>query len=162
MLPIVLACSPVAYYVPDPTWAPKLPASMTPGKVSALAVSDKLDRVFVGQRGAGAPSILCFTHNGTFERGFGDEIKSVHGMKVHNENLWVTDTKSHTVNKYDAATGKLLLTLGTAGKSGNGTNPVQFGSVADVAFDSSGNLFISDGDGGENNRVMKLAGSHTA
>ena len=57
------------------------------------------------------------------------------------------------------ASGKLELVLGTAGQAGNGTFPLQFGNVADVAFDTSGALFVSDGDGGVNNRVVKIGAS---
>jgi sugar lactone lactonase YvrE len=161
----IAACSVLSVsFVPDPTWVPTLPAGLTSGKVSSLAV-DRQSTVFVGQRGTGAPPVMVFAYNGTYLRGFGSEIKGFHGLKVQpmtgtskNDALWVTDTKDHDVKKYDSVTGKLLLRIGTTGTAGNGTDPIQFGSVADIAFDSSGNIYISDGDGGVNNRVMKLSG----
>ena len=40
---------------------------------------------------------------------------------------------------------------------GTGLNPtLQFGNVADVAIDDIGNTYITDGDGGVNNRFVKL------
>jgi hypothetical protein len=156
-----------ASYVPDPTWVPTLPAGLTSGKVSALAV-DRRSNVFIGQRGTGAPPVMVFANNGTYLRGFGSEIKGFHGMQIQpmtntakHDILWVTDTKDHDVKKYDSVTGKLLLRIGTTGTAGNGTDPVQFGTVADIAFDSFGNIYISDGDGGVNNRVMKLSSDDT-
>ena len=162
---------------PDPTWSPELPSGLVAAQVSSLAVDDRpLDRkrspiVYVAQRGAGAPPLLAFSHNGTYLRGFGSgEVVKAHGLQLQpaiaqpplgtrDPTLWVTDTGDHTLKQYEVASGKLLLTLGTpsSGGGGNGTQPVlQFGNVADVAFDASGALYISDGDGGVNNRVLKL------
>jgi hypothetical protein len=151
-------------YIPDPSWNPIIPSSIHPGKVSAVAV-DRQSNVFIGQRGLDN-KIMRFTNNGTYLKSFGDEIKTVHGMKIQtgkgseHDYLWVTDTGSHDVKKYDSVTGNLLLTLGTTGHSGNGTDPIQFGSVADISFDNNGSIYISDGDGGENHRVVKLSGEN--
>ena len=46
--------------------------------------------------------------------------------------------------------------LGTPGKKGNGTSPLQFDQVADVAISDQGEMYIVDGDGGMNNRLLKL------
>lgn len=67
--------------------------------------------------------------------------------------LWTTDSGASTVSKWDPATGSRLATIGS---KGTGLHPLQFGSVADVAFDTSGGVYISDGDGGINARVVKL------
>ena len=71
--------------------------------------------------------------------------------------LWITDAHAGKVMKFDPMTGKLLLTLGSPG---SGINPIQFGSVADIAFDAEGSVYISDGDGGVNARIMKLDSSY--
>jgi hypothetical protein len=53
--------------------------------------------------------------------------------------------------------GERLGTIGTCGEGGSGLNPVQFDKVTDIAFDSKGLRWISDGDlGGLNNRVLQL------
>jgi len=67
--------------------------------------------------------------------------------------LWVTDSGAGKVLKFDALSGTLLAVLGA---HGTGLHPLQFGAVADVAFDAGGNVYISDGDGGINSRVVKL------
>lgn len=48
---------------------------------------------------------------------------------------------------------------GTTGVSGTGLHPLQFDAVADVSFGTDKVIFVSDGDGGVNNRVLKLDSS---
>ena len=44
--------------------------------------------------------------------------------------------------------GDVLKEFGTSGVAGKGVHPtLQFGSVADVAVDDLGNIYITDGDG---------------
>jgi DNA-binding beta-propeller fold protein YncE len=50
--------------------------------------------------------------------------------------------------------GKLLRTFGTPGRAGSGLAPLQFGDVADA--DGIDTMFVSDGDGGVNNRIVAL------
>jgi hypothetical protein len=40
--------------------------------------------------------------------------------------------------------------------AGNGTDPLQFGNVADIAIGENA-IFVADGDGGVNNRVVALS-----
>jgi DNA-binding beta-propeller fold protein YncE len=59
--------------------------------------------------------------------------------------------------KVFSTTGELVQTIGQCGKPGTGIDPLQFDRVTDVAADSAGFLYISDGDiGGLNHRVVKL------
>ena len=53
--------------------------------------------------------------------------------------------------------GKLLQVLGTPGKAGSGLNPLEFDQPAEVYVHSSGEIYIVDGDGGMNNRLIKLS-----
>lgn len=46
--------------------------------------------------------------------------------------------------------------MGVAGKSGTSLHPLMFGDVADIAINDEGVLYIADGDGGVNNRVVKV------
>lgn len=63
----------------------------------------------------------------------------------------------HTIKQYSSS-GKLLQVLGTAGKSGSGLNPLQFDQPADIFIhDSTKEIYIVDGDGGMNNRLIKLS-----
>ena len=46
--------------------------------------------------------------------------------------------------------------MGVAGKAGTSLHPLMFGNVADIAINEEGVLYIADGDGGVNNRVVKV------
>lgn len=75
-----------------------------------------------------------------------DGYGTVHGMKIDASTapptLWVTDSGKGRVRWYEPATGELLGSLGTKGSS---IDPLEFGSVADIAFDAEGGVYISDG-----------------
>jgi DNA-binding beta-propeller fold protein YncE len=90
-----------------------------------------------------------------------------HGLDVDRKgNVWVTDAvannripsgdkRGHVVVKF-SATGKVLLTLGTPGEEGAGTD--HFTSPSDVVVAPSGDVFIADGHGDNgNNRIMKFS-----
>ena len=47
--------------------------------------------------------------------------------------------------------------LGTRGKAGSGLNPLQFDQPAEIFVHDSGEIYIVDGDGGMNNRLIKLS-----
>jgi len=77
-----------------------------------------------------------------------------HGISVDREgNVWVTDfagnaagTKGHQVHKF-SPDGKLLMSLGTAGKPGSG--PDQFNQPNDVIVADDGSIFVADGHSGQ-------------
>lgn len=77
-----------------------------------------------------------------------------HGIHVDaHGNVWVTDfvgnaerTKGHQVHKF-SPDGELLMSLGTAGKSGSG--PGLFNQPNDVITASDGSIFVSDGHDGQ-------------
>ena len=76
-----------------------------------------------------------------------------HGLTVdHDDNVWLTDVALHQVYKF-THDGKLLLTIGERGVSGN--DATHFNRPTDVAVAADGNIFISDGY--RNTRVMKLS-----
>ena len=70
--------------------------------------------------------------------------------------LIVTDIAGGTVKLFSQA-GALLGTGGIQGRPGTGVNPIQFSAPADVAVTSAGLVVVSDGDGGQANRVVALA-----
>ena len=119
--------------------------------------------VFIAQRKKNAykDAILAFDpESGKFVTSFGgDNIGSPHGTKydVARKSLWVTDIERHTVLRLQGSDGVVLNDFGTDGVPGTGLSPtLQFGNVADVAIDDVGNTYITDGDGGVNNRFVKL------
>lgn len=62
----------------------------------------------------------------------------------------------HTIKKYNSF-GDLVQVLGTPGKKGTGLNPLQFDNPAELYVDDTGDIYIVDGDGGLNNRLIKLS-----
>ena len=80
---------------------------------------------------------------------FGNE----HGLRIdRNNNVWVTDNGNHQVMKFTNE-GRLLLTLGVKGESGDDTK--HFGRPADIAFAPNGDVYVADGYG--NARVVKFS-----
>lgn len=53
----------------------------------------------------------------------------------------------------------LVQVLGTPGKAGSALSPLQFDQPAEVYVHDSGEIYIVDGDGGLNNRLIKLSSS---
>jgi DNA-binding beta-propeller fold protein YncE len=83
-----------------------------------------------------------------------------HGLYLDADgNVWVTDDhggdgKGHQVFKFSPQ-GKVLLTLGQAGIAGLG--PDTFNAPTDVTVAANGDVFVSDGHGGETNaRIVKF------
>jgi DNA-binding beta-propeller fold protein YncE len=89
-----------------------------------------------------------------------------HGLDVDRDgNVWVTDAvtagrvkgdkRGQIVVKFSPE-GKVLMTLGTSGESGNGPN--LFTSPSDVVVAPNGDVFIADGHNENgNNRVVKFS-----
>ncbi|XP_078401406.1 NHL repeat-containing protein 3-like isoform X1 [Cetorhinus maximus] len=153
-------------YKLDTEW-PKFPKFFT-GQVFGVAVDPVADIVYVAQRGESVSKVLVFTEHGYFLQGWNTTtIEMPHGIFAANtlssSTVWVTDVGNgmigkygHTVKQYTPF-GKLLQTLGTPGTPGSGLIPLQFDQPAEVFVSKKGELYIVDGDGGLNNRLIKLA-----
>ncbi len=127
------------------------------------------------------PTVLKFDANGSLVKSFGaGTIIFPHGMHVDRDgNVWVTDgqdnaavqsatgvrsaaersgpapgaTKGHQVFKF-SPDGKLLMTLG---KPGGAAAPEYFYQPNDVVTASNGDIFVSEGHGGANSRILKFS-----
>lgn len=151
-------------YKLDLTW-PRNPEVFT-GAVYAVAVNQFAGLVYVAQRGDNVPKMLVFSTDGHLLMAWNSStLEMPHGMFVagaatSNPTVWVTDVGSgpygHCVKEYSPS-GKLLQVLGTPGKAGSGVSPLQFDQPAEVFVHSSGEIYIVDGDGGLNNRLIKLS-----
>jgi DNA-binding beta-propeller fold protein YncE len=152
-------------YVQDSSF-PQLPKSLSNiSRVTAVAVANGTDgstEVHFAQRGLGEPPIMVFSTSGAYLRAWGEEsLESPHGMFAQSgqpSTLWITDIEAATVKQFNIS-GGLLQSVGTANSGGGGLSPVQFSAPADLYCDPSA-VYISDGDGGINNRVLKLSGSN--
>ena len=141
-----------------PKWA-QPPGDGNWGTMSAVDV-DTDGTIYVLQRsdpGGPESAIMAFNPQGKFLRGWGKgEFPSAHGLRVGpNHTVWVTDRKLEQVIEYDR-TGNVLMTLGTKNVAGDNTSETAFNGVADVAFDSNGDIFVADGEG-PNSRIVKFS-----
>ncbi|CAM4728553.1 unnamed protein product [Leuciscus chuanchicus] len=152
-----------ALYKLDISW-PRNPELFT-GQVFAVAVNHLRGRVYVAQRGENIPKVLVFSTDGEFLQAWNTStLEMPHGMFLANASadpsLWITDVGNgpfgHTVKQY-SPTGKLLQVLGSPGKAGSSLSPLQFDQPAEIFIHSSGEIYIVDGDGGLNNRLIKLS-----
>ncbi|XP_042363820.1 NHL repeat-containing protein 3-like [Plectropomus leopardus] len=151
-------------YKLDLSW-PKNPEVFT-GEVFAVAVNQYTAVVYVAQRGNNVPKVLVFTTDGDFLMAWNTTtLEMPHGIFLadaasSNPTLWITDVGSgpygHCIKQYSLS-GKLLQVLGTPGKAGSGLNPLQFDQPAEIFVHDSGEMYIVDGDGGMNNRLIKLS-----
>jgi hypothetical protein len=155
----------------------KMPPNMYLGEVSGVAVNSK-GHVFVFSRGnttgpaygAAAAQLLEFDADGNYVREIGHNLYAwsfAHTVKVDAEdNIWVTDKGSDMVIKFDPE-GRVAMVFGRkqeasdehTGPLGHPKPPLppvdgMFRQVTDVAWDASGNAYISDGY--INSRVAKV------
>ena len=154
-----------------------LPADLYFGEVSGVAINSKR-HIFVFSRGnttgpaygASAAQLLEFDATGKFVREIGHNLYAwsyAHTVKVDaRDNIWVTDKGSDMVVEFSPE-GRVLMVFGRKQEaSDEGTGPVKkvqpplppedgmFRQVTDVAWDSAGNTYISDGY--INSRVAKV------
>ncbi|XP_020040118.2 NHL repeat-containing protein 3 isoform X1 [Castor canadensis] len=134
------------------------------GTTFCVAVDSLHGLVYVAQRGDNIPKVLVFTEDGYFLRAWNYTVDTPHGMFAsstsHEQSVWITDVGSgsygHTVKKYNSF-GDLVQVLGTPGKKGSGLNPLQFDNPAELYVEDTKDIYIVDGDGGLNNRLIKLS-----
>jgi DNA-binding beta-propeller fold protein YncE len=141
----------------------KLPADLAFDSVAAVTMNPA-GNLLVLQRGP--HPFLEFASDGTLVRTFGDgaNYSRTHGLRFDKDgNLWMTDVGLHVVQKLDP-NGKVLMTLGTSGKNGiwdeaNGAH--LFDQPNETAFDSHGNLYVVQGHGVGEPRVLKFSSDGT-
>ena len=155
----------------------KLPPGMNFGEVPGVAVNSK-GHVFVFSRGsttgpayaAAAAQLLEFAADGKFIREIGHNLYAwsfAHTVKVDkDDNIWVTDKGSDMIIKFNPQ-GRVVMVFGRKQEaSDEGTGPLKhpkpplppvdgmFRQVTDVAWDSAGDTYISDGY--INSRIAKV------
>lgn len=137
------------HYEVDPNW-PQRPADVPWSDVPGIFV-DRQDQVWVFTRTN--PPVQVYSTDGRFVRAWGAGVVSnAHHMKIDREgHVWLADVGWHIVRKCTPE-GQVLLTLGTLGQSGEGTNLLN--QPTDMAIAPSGDIFVSDGYG--NSRIVQF------
>ncbi len=155
----------------------KMPPDLYLGEVAGVAVNSK-GNIFVYSRGgttgpaygAAAAQLLEFRSNGQFLREIGHNLYAwsfAHSVRIDkDDNIWVADKGSDMVIKFDPE-GRVVMVFGRKLEaSDEGTEPLKhpkpplppvdglFRQVTDMAWDSAGNTYISDGY--VNSRVAKV------
>ena len=156
----------------------KFPSNLYLGEASGVAVDSKKN-IYVFSRGsttgpayaAAAAQLLEFGPDGHFMREIGHNLYAwsfAHTVKIDKQdNIWVTDKGSDMVIRFNQA-GRVTMVFGRKQEaSDEGTGPLkhpnpplapvdgQFRQVTDIAWDSMGNGYISDGY--INSRVAKVS-----
>jgi sugar lactone lactonase YvrE len=163
-------------------WA-KMPAGRTWGATSAVDIDKDGRSVWVAERcgansclGSELPVMLKFDDSGKLVTSFGAGLMIFpHGIHVDRDgNIWVTDGQDnkprrargapadsplppapakligHQVFKF-SPDGKLLMSLGVAG---GGTGAEGFFQPNDVVTAANGNIYVAEGHGGDNARIV--------
>jgi 6-bladed beta-propeller len=134
-----------------------LPPGMSFGSVSGIAINSQ-GNIFVLHRG---PSPLMeFTPDGKFIRALGDGFfHRPHGLRIDaDDNIWTTDVGAHVVYKFSPE-GRIVLVLGVKGTPGD---MHRYGHLAlfnepnDVAIGPGGDIFVSQGHGKGEPRMVKF------
>lgn len=135
-----------------------MPAEFEGESYAAVAVNARGNLVILSR---GSTPFLEFTIDGEFVRSFGTEglIRRAHGLFIEaNDTIWITDVADHVVMKLDR-NGNELMTIGTRGESGEWdetTGAHLFEQPNDLTLDSAGNIYVVQGHGGANPRVLKF------
>jgi DNA-binding beta-propeller fold protein YncE len=147
----------------------KLPDERKWGQTISVDVDPDGKSIWVFERcggttcdGSDIAPILKIDESGKVVKSFGvGMFVFPHGLHLDGDgNVWVTDGrgkggKGHQVVKL-SPDGKVLMTLGKAGVTGEG--PDTFHSPSDVLVAPNGDIFVADGHGGDTNaRIVKLA-----
>ncbi|MDR5800267.1 peptidyl-alpha-hydroxyglycine alpha-amidating lyase family protein [Caballeronia sp. LP006] len=160
--------------IPDPV---RLPTDMYLGECSGVAVNSA-GHIFVLSRGnstgpaygAAAAQLLEFDRNGRFVREIGHNLYAwsfAHTVKIdRHDNIWVTDKGSDMIIKFTPE-GRVAMVFGRKQEAADeetaplkhpnpplASEPGRFRQVTDVAWDTAGNTYISDGY--INSRVAKV------
>lgn len=136
-----------------------LPAGMEFSSVASVAFNSEGHLIVLHR---GEKPFMEFTADGEFIRSFGatDLFTRSHGLRIDaDDNLWVTDVSGQVVMKLDS-NGEILMTLGTrneAGEWNEATGSHLFDQPNEVAFDSAGNIYVAQGHGPAEPRILKFS-----
>ena len=134
-----------------------LPDGLGWGAASSVAMNSE-GHILVFNRGP--YPLLEFDRDGKFVRTLGEgRYFRPHGMRIDAEdNIWTTDVRLHTVTKMNPR-GDVQLVLGVTGQAGDWNeagNSRLFNEPTDLAFSPTGDIFVTQGHGRGDPRVLKF------
>src|SRR6185503_1491451 len=108
----------------------------------------------------GMSPILEFDEHGAFVRAFGQgNYTRAHGLRLDaDDNIWTTDVNAHTVTKMNPQ-GDVQLVIGTKGQAGDWNEAAGahlLNEPNDIAFGPAGEIFVVQGHGRGDPRVLKF------
>jgi DNA-binding beta-propeller fold protein YncE len=120
------------------------------GWIAAVAV-DSRDRVYLYNRSE--HPLVVLDRDGSFSSSWAEDILlDAHGILIdERDHVFCVEREIHCMRRFSPA-GELTMTLGTPRKQGAEGEP--FRQPTDIAFDSKGDMYISDGY--DNARVHKF------
>jgi streptogramin lyase len=146
------------YHAADPAEQLQLPADIVWDRVSSVAFTPEGNLLVLHR---GPQPLLEFDAQGRFLRAFGPagQLVFAHGLDVAADgSIWITDLRTQLVMKLDRD-GQPLLTLGTENEGGHWDEAAglrRFDQPNETALDSQGNLYVVQGHGQGEPRVLKF------
>lgn len=133
----------------------ELPPGQTVWNLPRSIAADGKGTIYL-LRASEAP-VLVFNREGKLLKTWGAGLfKEAHSIDIDRDgNLWITDRADNQVFKF-TPDGKQLMVLGKKGVAGKGDSTDLFNGSADVAIAPNGDIFVADGQGG-NNRIVKFS-----
>lgn len=158
--PQAIAGPPLALEALEPGKGIELPADLELGQVASAAF-DARGHLYVLNRGE--QSLLELDADGHFVRAFAEALfERAHSLTIDRAgHFWVTDVSGQTVVELDTD-GGVLMTLGTRGEAGEWDEAAdlhRFDEPTDVAIGPDGSIFVSQGHGRGEPRVLKFDAS---
>jgi DNA-binding beta-propeller fold protein YncE len=102
------------------------------------------------------PAFFVVSPEGKLIKSFGEsKYRAAHGVRVDRDGfIWATDNGDNFVQKI-SPDGRILMTLGKAGTTGDNTSQEAFDGPADVFVAPNGDIFVADGY--RNSRIVQFA-----
>jgi sugar lactone lactonase YvrE len=135
-----------------PSWG-QLPAGSNWGAASQVSTTPE-GQIVVFRRMV--PSFFVLNPDGSFVKSWGDTpYRLAHGIRIDKDGfIWVTDNTDNLIQKF-SADGKLLMTVGKKGVTGDNASQDAFDGPADVFVAANGDFFVADGY--RNSRVVQFS-----
>ena len=135
-----------------PSWG-DLPAGTSWGGASQASATPD-GQIVIFRRDV--PAFFVVSPEGKLVKSFGDtKYRLAHGIRIDREGfIWASDNADNFIQKM-SSDGKVLMTLGKAGTTGDNNSQEGFDGPADVFVATNGDIFVADGY--RNSRVVQFS-----